>query len=31
VRIVVIGNDGARRVALTTAAGSGLQFPRWLP
>jgi Tol biopolymer transport system component len=30
-RIVVIGNDGARRAALTTAAGSGLQFPRWLP
>jgi hypothetical protein len=31
VRIVVIGNDGARRVPITTAAGSGLQFPRWLP
>jgi Tol biopolymer transport system component len=31
VRVVVIGNDGARRTPLTTAAGSGLQFPRWLP
>ena len=31
VRVVVVGNDGARRVALTTAAASGLQFPRWLP
>lgn len=31
VRIVVIGNDGVRRVPITTAAGSGLQFPRWLP
>jgi Tol biopolymer transport system component len=30
-RIVVIGNDGARRVPITTASGSGLQFPRWLP
>jgi Tol biopolymer transport system component len=30
-RIVVVGNDGARRVPLTTASGSGLQFPRWLP
>jgi Tol biopolymer transport system component len=30
-RIIVIGNGGARRVALTTAAASGLQFPRWLP
>lgn len=31
VRVVVIGNDGSRRVPVTTAAGSGLQFPRWLP
>jgi Tol biopolymer transport system component len=30
-RIVVIGNDGTRRVPITTAAGSGLQFARWLP
>lgn len=30
-RIVIVGDDGARRVALTTTAGSGLQFPRWLP
>jgi hypothetical protein len=31
VRIVVLGNDGGRRVPITTASGSGLQFPRWLP
>lgn len=31
VRVVVIGNDGTRRVAVTASAASGLQFPRWLP
>jgi len=30
-RVVVIGNDGTRRVPVTAAAASGLQFPRWLP